>query len=90
MRWRHARVTLERALKRGISRRGDTYLRTLFIHGARAVLRYVKAKTDPQSIWLQQLIARRGHNCAAVALANKNARIVLALLSSDERFVSKA
>ncbi|WP_416339058.1 IS110 family transposase [Paraburkholderia sp. CNPSo 3076] len=43
----------------GISRRGDTYLRTLLIHGARAVLRYVKAKTNPQSVWLQQLIARR-------------------------------
>jgi transposase len=74
----------------GISRRGDTYLRTLLIHGARAVLRYVKAKADPQSIWLQQLIARRGYNCAAVALASKNARIVQALLSSDEHFVPKA
>ncbi|MCY1286923.1 Transposase IS116/IS110/IS902 family protein [compost metagenome] len=55
----------------GISRRGDTYLRTLLIHGARAVLRYSTTKTDPQSVWL---LARRGHNCAAVALANKNAR----------------
>lgn len=60
----------------GISRRGDTYLRTLLIHGARAVLRYATKKVDPQSIWLQQLIARRGHNCAAVALANKNARVI--------------
>jgi transposase len=42
----------------------------------------VKPKTDPHSIWLQQLIARRGYNCAAVALANKNARIVQALLST--------
>jgi transposase len=55
----------------GISRRGDTYLRTLLIDGARAVLRYVKGKTDPHSVWLQQMIARRGHNCTAVALANK-------------------
>ncbi|KVQ37956.1 transposase [Burkholderia cepacia] len=70
----------------GISRRGDTYLRTLLIHGARAVLRYVKAKTDPQSLWLQELIARRGYNCTAVALANKNARIVQALLSGDEPY----
>lgn len=70
----------------GISRRGDTYLRTLLIHGARAVLRYVNAKTDPLSIWLQQLIARRGYNCAAVALANKNARIIQALRSHEQHY----
>ncbi|KUZ74828.1 transposase [Burkholderia ubonensis] len=46
----------------------------------------MKAKTDPQSLWLQELIARRGYNCTAVALANKNARIVQALLSSDEPY----
>jgi hypothetical protein len=72
----------------GISRRGDTYLRTLLIHGARAVLRYVKGKTDPHSVWLQQMIARRGHNCTAVALANKNARIIQALLSGEASYVS--
>lgn len=72
----------------GISRRGDTYLRTLLIHGARAVLRYVAGKTDARSVWLQQLIARRGHNCAAVALANKNARIIQALLSGDADYVA--
>jgi transposase len=67
-------------------RRGDTYLRTLLIHGARAVLRYVKAKTDPLSIRLQQLIARRGYNCAAVALASKNSRIIQALLSHEQHY----
>ena len=72
----------------GISRRGDTYLRTLLIHGARAVLRYVKGKTDPHSVWLQQMIARRGRNCTAVALANKNARIIQALLSGEASYVS--
>ncbi|RKE25658.1 transposase [Paraburkholderia sp. BL23I1N1] len=72
----------------GISRRGDTYLRTLLIHGARAVLRYVKGKTDPHSVWLQQMIARRGHNCTAVALANKNARIIQALLSGEASYVA--
>ncbi|CAE6794207.1 IS110 family RNA-guided transposase [Paraburkholderia haematera] len=72
----------------GISRRGDTYLRTLLIHGARAILRYVKVKTDPHSVWLQQMIARRGHNCTAVALANKNARIIQALLSGEASYVS--
>ena len=73
----------------GISRRGDTYLRTLLIHGARAVLRYAPTKTDPQSVWLQHLMARRGHNCAAVALANKNARIIQALLSSDATYITR-
>lgn len=51
-----------------------------------AVLRYMKAKTDPQSLWLKELIARRGYNCTAVALANKNARVVQALLSGDEPY----
>jgi len=67
----------------GISKRGDTYLRTLLIHGARSVLSYVAGKTDAQSRWLQDLIARRGYNRAAVALANKNARVIQALLSKD-------
>jgi transposase len=71
-----------------ISRRGDTYLCTLLIYGARAVLRYVKVRTDVHSVWLQQLIARRGYNCAAVALANHNVRVIQALLSSDARYVA--
>ena len=68
---------------RGLSKRGDKYLRTLLIHGARSVLRYAVGKTDVQSRWLQDLVARRGYNRAAVALANKNARVIQALLSSD-------
>jgi transposase len=67
----------------GISKRGDTYLRTLLVHGARSVLRYVAGKTDARSRWLQELIARRGYNRAAVALANRNARVVQVLLSSE-------
>lgn len=74
----------------GISKRGDKYLRTLLIHGARAVLRYVAGKTDAQSKWLQQLIERRGYNRAAVAVANKNARVIQALLSSDREYVRQA
>jgi transposase len=68
---------------KGISKRGDAYLRTLLIHGARSVLRYAVGKTDARSRWLQELIARRGYNRAAVALANKNARVVQVLLSND-------
>ena len=69
----------------GISKRGDTYLRTLLIHGARAVIRFAERKAEPES-WLRKLIARRNKNVAAVALANKNARIIWALLVKDTAF----
>jgi len=71
----------------GISKRGDTYLRTLLIHGARAVIRHAERKLDAQG-WLHKLLARRNKNVAAVALANKNARIVWALLARDREFRS--
>jgi len=71
----------------GISKRGDTYLRTLLIHGARAVIRHAELKLDVQG-WLHKLVARRNKNVAAVALANKNARIVWALLARDREFRS--
>lgn len=71
----------------GISKRGDTYLRTLLIHGARAVIRVVEKKDLPDN-WLKNLISRRNKNVAAVALANKNARIVWALLTKNEAFRS--
>jgi transposase len=65
----------------GISKRGDSYLRKLLIHGARATLRWARTKTDRRSQWIRGLLARRGWNRTAVAVANKNARIVWALLS---------
>lgn len=71
----------------GISKRGDAYLRTLLIHGARAVLRVAGDKDDPRSRWLQNLCDRRNKNIAAVALANKNARIVWALLTKKTDFL---
>jgi transposase len=60
----------------GIRQRGDGSLRTLLIHGARATLRWIETKHDERSQWLKALMARRGKNRAAVALATKNARIV--------------
>jgi transposase len=69
----------------GISKRGDTYLRTLLIHGARAVIRIAEKKAEPGS-WLHKLITRRNKNVAAVALANKNARIIWALLTKKATF----
>lgn len=66
----------------GISKRGDVYLRTLLIHGARAVINRRK-ETDP---WLQKLLARRPPNVAAVAMANKMARMIWALLAHDRTY----
>lgn len=68
----------------GISKRGDTYLRTLLIHGARAVIRHAANKFKQD--WLHSLLSRRHKNIAAVALANKNARTVWALLAHDREF----
>jgi transposase len=68
----------------GISTRGDRYLRTLFVHGARATLRWVDSKRDERSRWLTALIGRRGTNGAAVAFANKNARMAWALLAHHQ------
>jgi transposase len=68
----------------GISKRGDRYLRTLMIHGARAALGKAGGKQDPRSRWLGNLRQRRHPNVAAVALANKNARIVWAMLARDK------
>lgn len=71
----------------GISKRGDTYLRTLLIHGARAVIRQIERKANVQG-WLGKLLGRRNKNIATVALANKNARIAWALLAHDRNFRS--
>ena len=68
-----------------ISKRGDTYLRTLLIHGARSVIYHAAKKMDSCS-WLSALVSRRNKNVAAVALANKNARIIWALLARDRRY----
>ncbi len=70
----------------GISKRGDRYLRKLLVHGARATLRWVATRSDDRSRWLKALIARRGKNRAAVALANKNARIAWALLAHNQEY----
>ena len=70
----------------GISKRGDRYLRTLMIHGARAVLGKAGGKQDPRSQWIARMRERRHPNVVAVALANKNARIVWSLLSKDQDY----
>ena len=70
----------------GITKGGNRYLRTLLIHGARAVLRVVARKTDGWSRWLQRVKARRGANCASVAQAHKTARVAWALLAKGDRY----
>jgi transposase len=70
----------------GISKRGDAYLRTLMIHGARSVVRVAERKSTPTDRWSTDLLKRRHTNVVAVARANKNARIVWALLAHDRDY----
>ena len=70
----------------GISKRGDRYLRALIIHGARAALRVAERKRDPRSIWISRIKLRRGPNVAAVALANRNVRVMWALLVRGDNY----
>ena len=76
----------ERTILLGISKRGDRYLRTLLIHGARSALRCAPRKRDRRSQWIGAVRDRRGPNIAAVALANKNARVLWALLTRTEEY----
>jgi len=70
----------------GITKRGDTTLRSLLVQGARTVIRHAKNKKDPYNLWVVKLQAAKGTNLAAVALANKNARIAWKILTSSETF----
>lgn len=70
----------------GISKRGDAYLRTLMIHGARSVVRVAERKSTPTDRWSTDLLKRRHTIVVAVARANKNARIVWALLAHDRDY----
>ena len=70
----------------GISKRGNRYLRILLIHGARSVVKYCSGKTYPLNRWLQALVERRGFNKAAVALANKNARVLWAMARQERAY----
>ena len=74
----------------GISKHGNTYLRKLFIHGARTVLHLVKDRSTPLARWVDGLKTRTHVNVAAVAMANKIARIAWAVLTKGERYRSAA
>jgi len=70
----------------GISKRGDTYLRKMVIHGARSALRVAGKKQDRRSKWVVDVESRRGSNIAAVALANKIVRAAWVILSKGEEY----
>jgi transposase len=70
----------------GVSKRGDRYMRTLLIHGARSVVKTCGRKTDKRSVWVANKKQRSGYNKAAVALANKNARIIWSMLATGESY----
>lgn len=70
----------------GISKRGDRYLRCLLVHGARAAIKAATNKDDSYSRWIHRLVNRIGVNKAAVAIANKNARMAWALLTKGGAF----
>ena len=69
-----------------ISKRGDGYLRRLLVHGARIVLFWSRRKKEMRSDWLEALLARRPTNVVMVAMANKTARVVWAMLSRGEAY----
>jgi transposase len=69
-----------------ITKHGNVYLRTLLIHGARAVLQFSAKRTDRKSRWVEAVRQRRGANIAAIALAAKHARILWALLARGQEY----
>ena len=70
----------------GISKRGDKYIRSLLIHGARAVVIHSVNKKDKRSVWINKLKEKKGMNKTAVAVANRNARIIWALVNKNTSY----
>jgi transposase len=69
-----------------ITKRGDKYLRALLVHGARSAVLAAHRKDDAHSRWIRGVVARRGHNRAVVAVANKNMRILWAMLAQGTAY----
>jgi len=78
----------EKHRMQGISKRGDCYLRSLLVHGARAVVLWSSKKDKPNKheCWINQLVARCGWNKSVVAVANKTLRIVYGVLKTGEAY----
>lgn len=75
---------------KGITKRGDRTIRKFLIHGARSIVRFSENKTDPLRSWVNRIDKTRGRNKACVALANKNCRIIWALMARGEHYRSRA
>jgi transposase len=80
----------EKSYQAGITKRGDRYLRTLFIHAARALYYRSKDRDQPLIQWTERIAARRGHYKAIVALAHKLARIAWVVLPREEDYRSQS
>jgi len=76
----------DRKVMMGITKRGSQHLRTLLVHRAHAVVRMAMRKPDSRSMWVNELRQWRGYKRAAVAVANKNARVIWAVLTSGEPY----
>lgn len=73
----------------GISKRGDKYIRSLLVHGARSVVLHSSKKEDERSLWVQKLKEKKGLNKTTVAIANRNARIIWAIINSNSSYKTK-
>lgn len=70
----------------GISKRGDKYIRKNLVHGCRSVVTWPSKKDDARSLWITKKVETRGRNKATVALANKSARIIWAIMKTGEDY----
>ena len=70
----------------GISKSGDRTLRSLVVHGARAVVSNIKEKQDPLSCWIRELLKRNHPNKATIAVANKIVRMACAMLKTSQPY----
>lgn len=82
----HTGGPIRKIVMKGITKRGDRYLRTLFIQGARAWLVNLSRYTGKRAEWARRLVKEKGFNKAAVAIAHKNIRIACILLKKDETY----
>jgi transposase len=73
----------------GVSKRGDKYIRRLLVGGALAVIRHARGRTTPEGEWVRSLLARKPVKVVALALANKTARIVWAVMKRGEAYLPK-
>lgn len=72
----------------GISKRGDSYIRKNLVHGCRSVVRWAETKVDKKSLWINSKVESRGKNKATVALANKTARVIWAVMANNTEYTA--